>query len=164
MQANRAAILTYDPAPPTVAASKAAKVDRPIQVLLVEDDSDSAAWVRVHLTKNQQELFNVEWCPNLMGAMNRLVEPGVDVVLLDLGMPELSGHRTYRAVKFAAGDKVPIVIFTADERNVSRDMTLSFGASDYLAKDSTSPAQLRQALHTAVLRRPSDESGSAESA
>ncbi len=80
-------------------------------------------------------------------------KPGLDVVLLDLGLPELNSYKSYRAIDVAAGPRVPVVILTSDDRAVSRDLTLGFGASDYLLKNQSSPARLKQALRNAVMHR-----------
>jgi CheY-like chemotaxis protein len=50
--------------------------------------------------------------------------------MLDLGLPELNGYRSFRAIDAATNCKVPVVILTADDRSVSRDLTVGFGASD----------------------------------
>jgi DNA-binding NarL/FixJ family response regulator len=92
--------------------------------------------------------------------MTRLCEPGIEVVLLDLGLPELHGYRSFRAIEAVAGSMIPIVILTADESGMSRDLTVEFGASAYLVKDRSTTHQIRQALASAVRsgrpRRPGD--------
>lgn len=125
-------------------------VDWPIQVLLVEDNEEAAWLVRIYLTENQHGQFRVEWTQNLLQAMERLAQPGVEIVLLDLGLPELNGYRTFRAVEAATGGKVPIVILTSDDRALSRELTMGFGASEYLLKHRMSPDQLRQAILEAI--------------
>ena len=82
--------------------------------------------------------------------MTRLSEPGIDVVLLDLGLPELKGYKSYRAIGIASADKIPVMILTSDERALTKDLTLGFGAAGYLLKGKTPPADLRQALRDAV--------------
>ncbi len=101
---------------------------------------------------DDHERFSVQWSRTVRHAMTCLGEGDVDVVLLDLGLPELSGYRSFRAIQIASARDLPIVIFTADESILSKELTLGFGASDYLVKQQCSPAQLRQALRMAVLR------------
>jgi DNA-binding response OmpR family regulator len=127
--------------------------DWPIQVLLVEDNAEAAWLVQVCLTANEREQFRVEWSQNLLDAMTRLAEPGIEVVLLDLGLPELNGYRSFRAIDAATDGKVPVVILTSDDRCVSKDLTVGFGASDYLMKGRVSPVQLRQSLLDAIRQR-----------
>jgi DNA-binding response OmpR family regulator len=131
-------------------------VDWPIQVLLVEDNSEAAWLVQTCLMGSEGEQFRVEWSQNLLQAMTRLAQPGIEIVLLDLGLPELNGYRSFRAIDAAADGKVPIVILTSDTRSASKDLTVGFGASDYLIKDGISPLQLRQSLLAAIQqgRRP----------
>lgn len=124
---------------------------RAIQVLLVEDDADSAELTAASLREDWRYLFSVEWAANLVEAMIRLAQPGIDVVLLDLGMPELSGYKSFRAIESAAGRPIPIVVLTSDDSSVSKDLTLGLGAAGYLLKQESSPAQLRRALRLAVL-------------
>ena len=131
-------------------------LDWPVQVLLVEDSTEAAWLVQAYLRRPEGDQFHVEWTQTIQEAMTRLALPGIEVVLLDLGLPELTGHRTFRAIDAAASHKVPVVILTADDRPVSRDLTVGFGASDYLIKDRISPAQLRESLFTAIRQgRPS---------
>jgi two-component system catabolic regulation response regulator CreB len=125
-------------------------VSWPVQVLLVEDNAEAAWLAQVSLTESRAQQFRVEWSQNLFEAMTRLAQPGIEVVLLDLGLPELNGYKSFRAIDVAAEGKIPVVILTSDDSRDSRDLTLGFGASDYLIKDSISPARLRAALVKAV--------------
>jgi CheY-like chemotaxis protein len=82
---------------------------------LVEDNPEAAWLVQSSLEDHEGETFRVEWTSNLLEAMTRLASPGVEVILLDLGMPELDGYRSFRAIETATRGKVPIVILTADD-------------------------------------------------
>jgi glutamate dehydrogenase (NAD(P)+) len=122
-----------------------------IRVLLVEDDADSAQVARSQMNGGKVNQFQVEWQDNLQKAMIRLAKPDIDVVLLDLGMPELSGHKTHLAITSVVGKTVPVVILTADESAISRNLTIRQGAAGYLVKRRVSSFELRQALHEAVV-------------
>jgi DNA-binding response OmpR family regulator len=134
---------------PAVLRSQAV-LDWPIQVLLVEDSPEAAWLVQDSLAESEGEQFRVEWAQTLFQGMKRLTEPGVEVVLLDLGLPELDGYRSFRAIESATGRKLPVVILTSDDRFLSKDLTLGFGAFDYLIKDRVSPFQLRESLRKAT--------------
>lgn len=123
----------------------------PINVLVVEDDRDAAELVRIQLRSAEGE-FQTEVCSSLRQAIRRLSQPGIDLVLLDLGLPELEGFRTCRALMQATEWGVPVVILTGDDRPMSREITLYSGASDYLIKNETTPAQLRESIRAAVSR------------
>jgi DNA-binding response OmpR family regulator len=132
-------------------AQTQAVVESPIRVLLVEDNPEAAEMVQFSLDEDGGR-FCVQWCRNMHHALTRLGEHDTDVVLLDLGLPELSGYRSFRAIQVASARDLPIVIFTADESILSKELTLGFGASDYLVKQNCSPTRLREALRTAVLQ------------
>jgi len=162
MERNFATALVCEIIPTDVIPERMAGVARPIQVLLVEDDPDAAELVRIRLTEDVEDPFRVEWTQNLIDAMNRLAEPGIDVILLDLGLPELTGYRSYRAIEAAAGHRVPVVIFTSDDRDNIRQLILEFGAADYLLKGNCSPARLRRALRVAATRSESSSNRTVE--
>ena len=136
-------------APPVERRTETA-VDWPIQVLLVEDNAEAAWLVEASLQDPAGEQFRVEWTQTLRQGMDRLRQPGIELILLDLGLPELTGYRSFRAIDAAADCKLPVVILTSDNRSISKDLTLGLGASDYLLKDQISPAQLREALLNAI--------------
>jgi DNA-binding response OmpR family regulator len=125
----------------------------PIQVLLVEDDPNAARFIRTRLGQNQDNIFWVEWTSNILNAVRRLAKPGIDVVLLDLGLPESDGHETHLAITSVVGKTVPVVILTADDSTVTQEVTKSQGAANYLVKQRTSSVELRRALYAAVVPR-----------
>jgi DNA-binding response OmpR family regulator len=145
-------VLTRAIAPPVNGREIAIAAPKLIRLLLVEDNAAAADLVRVYLAQDEDYLFQVEWTPNLIDAMLRLQRPGVDVVLLDLGLPELGGHKSFRAIDAMTGGKIPVVILTADDRATSRELTMLFGAAHYLIKQHVSAGQLRLALRDAVER------------
>jgi DNA-binding response OmpR family regulator len=133
---------------PGVALSPAHVVSRPIQVLLIEDNDEHAEWITLLVSEDRDERFEIERVANLEQAMIHLSKAPPDVVLLDLGMPELEGYRSYAAVR-AVTLSTPVVILTGDESWLSKALTLDSGVRDYLLKSSISPQQLRDALRRA---------------
>jgi DNA-binding response OmpR family regulator len=100
-------------------------------VLLVEDDPEAAELDKILLTNTEEGTFRVEWCPNLITAMIKLAEPDSwDVVLLDLGLPELNGYKTFRAVQMVAPRPIPVVILTSDETKLTKDLTVGYGSTE----------------------------------
>jgi DNA-binding response OmpR family regulator len=122
----------------------------PLNILLIEDEAEAAELIQMYLRDDPREPFLVEWISNLLNGMYRLQHPGVDLVLLDLGLPELNGFDSYHAIDVMTQGKVPIVILTADDRSVSKARALESGASDYLMKQKVTPGQLRAAICAAV--------------
>jgi DNA-binding response OmpR family regulator len=116
------------------------------QVLLVEDD----AAIRIALTRSLHEHGHVVTSVGSgMPALTAAVEQRPDVVLLDLGLPDVDGADVLSMLR--AVSDVPVIIATArdDEADVVR--LLDIGADDYVIKPFTA-AQLNARIR-AVLRR-----------
>ncbi len=122
----------------------------PIQVLLVEDDPEAAQLTTSRIGVSEHGLFQLEWSDNLQSALSRLARPGIDVVLLDLGLHETSGYKTHLAIISVVGQEIPVVILTSDDNLDCRDITASQGAASYLIKHYASAVDIRCALHDAV--------------
>ena len=78
--------------------------EEPLRVLLIEDETEAAALVSVYLTEQREDRFQVEWIPDLLDAMFRLQHPRVDVVLVDLGLPERDGDQSFRDSRNDGGE------------------------------------------------------------
>jgi signal transduction histidine kinase len=123
---------------------------RPLTVLLVEDDPGDARLIADLLGPPAGE-FRLEHVDRLALGLERLGREGVDVVLLDLGLPDSHGSATLTAVRSAA-TVVPVIILTAlgDEALATR--MVRAGAQDYLAKAEVDGHLLRRAIRYAVER------------
>ncbi|HEY3716869.1 MAG TPA: response regulator transcription factor [Jatrophihabitantaceae bacterium] len=116
------------------------------QVLLVEDD----AAIRVALTRSLHDQGHaVSSTASGMSALTAAVAQKPDVVLLDLGLPDIDGADVLSMLR--AVSDVPVIVATArdDEAEVVR--LLDLGADDYVIKPFTA-AQLNARIR-AVLRR-----------
>lgn len=123
---------------------------RPLTVLLVEDNTGDARHIADLLGPSAGE-FRLEHVDRLALGLERLGRGGVDVVLLDLGLPDSPGSATLAALRSAAS-VVPVVILTAlgDEALATR--MVRAGAQDHLAKAEVDGHLLRRAIRYAVER------------
>jgi len=129
-----------------------------VRVLLVEDDESIASPLVRGL---EREGFSVDHCDRGEGALETLREWPTDVVLLDLGLPDVDGFELCREVR--ARSSVPIIVVTARGDEIDRVVGLELGADDYVVK----PFGLRElvARIRAVTRRvprPADPPAAAE--
>ena len=120
-----------------------------MRLLVVEDDAE----VREFLVR---VLGEAAWAADAVatgaGALSALAIGEYDLVVLDLGLPDMDGFAICRALR-ARGDRVPILMLTARNAVNDRVRGLDAGADDYLAKPfavSELLARLR-----ALARRPS---------
>jgi serine phosphatase RsbU (regulator of sigma subunit) len=124
--------------------------ERPMRVLLVEDDDGDAVLVQHELEESGAPV-SVQRVRTLTEARSRGFD-GVDCVLLDLNLPDTSGLDGLRAVRAAAPDLAVLVLTgLADERRGVE--AVAAGAQDYLVKGGTSGAVLHRSLRYAVERR-----------
>jgi two-component system OmpR family response regulator/two-component system response regulator QseB len=118
-----------------------------MRILLVEDDSMIGDSVRSAL---KHEGFAVDWVRDGRAAQTTLATERFDLVLLDLGLPQVSGLDVLRSLR-AQKDATPVIIVTARDDLASRVAGLDAGADDYLVK----PFELEEltARMRAVIRR-----------
>ena len=97
-----------------------------VRILLVEDDRSIAASVVEGLTA---EGFLVDHAGTGAAA---LAADGYDMVLLDLGLPDMDGREVFRQLRIRTG--VPIIMLTARAEEFDRVLGLELGADDYVTK------------------------------
>jgi two-component system KDP operon response regulator KdpE len=104
-----------------------------IRVLLVEDDRELRATLRSAL---EVEGYRVTACASLADACALLAHAGtddaIDVVLLDLGLPDGDGQALLAALRREQG--TPVLVISAREGEGSKIRLLDAGADDYLVK------------------------------
>ena len=99
------------------------------QLLLVEDDAD----IRGALIRALTELGHaVASSPSAMAALRQVLEAPPDLVLLDLGLPDLGGDEALRMIR--AVSAVPVVVITARDDETEIIRVLDAGADDYVIK------------------------------
>jgi diguanylate cyclase (GGDEF)-like protein len=121
------------------------------RILLVEDNYDHAALLRTILTGDNQRQLAVKHAARLQEALEYLAGEEVDVILLDLGLPDSSGlqglERVHELVPGA-----PVIIMTAMEDEATASAAIQKGAQDYLIKGLLDRTQLDRAIRYAIER------------
>ena len=114
-----------------------------MHVLLVEDDASIASSLSEAL---RGQGFDVR---HVTTGREAIAAPPGDVVLLDLGLPDMDGYDVCRAIR--AVSTVPIIVITARGEELDRVLGLELGADDYVVK----PFGFRElvARMRAVMRR-----------
>ena len=120
-------------------------------LLLVEDDPRDATLVRKLLDEAGADKYQVVQADRIAGALATLDSIEVDVILLDLRLPDASGVEGVRSLREAAGE-IPIVVLTGDSDDRTATACIDAGADDYLAKDEVGTHNLRRAIGYAITR------------
>jgi two-component system, OmpR family, KDP operon response regulator KdpE len=127
------------------------------QILLVEDDAEIRRALIRALTDRGHVVSSTA---TAMAGLQLILDAPVDLVVLDLGLPDIDGREALRMLRSVS--RVPVIVATArDEENVIVDV-LDHGADDYLVKPF-GPAQLDARIR-AVLRRLGADGGEAPAA
>lgn len=127
----------------------------PIRVLLVEDNPGDVRLILEQLRSLPAELFDLERVDRLAPALDRLRKDGIDVVLLDLGLPDCSGLETFHRLRQDAPEQPILVISGLDDESVALEAVRA-GAQDYLVKGRMEGALLTRAIRYAIARKRSD--------
>jgi two-component system, cell cycle sensor histidine kinase and response regulator CckA len=130
---------------------------RTIRVLLVEDNPGDARLIREYLIDAGSGGFKMEAVRTLAAALEKLSRPGIDVVLLDLGLPDSAGIETLKAVRSHAPDPLAVVVITGLDDEEIAVQAVQAGAQDYLVKGEISGVLLARALRYAVERKRAEE-------
>jgi diguanylate cyclase (GGDEF)-like protein/PAS domain S-box-containing protein len=125
-------------------------------LLLVEDNPGDARLLREMLNEqglHDTELTHVE---HLGAAEAHLAESKVDIIILDLGLPDARGldavRRTHRAAPH-----VPLVVLTGMDDEILAAQSLQEGAQDYLIKDQIDGRSLLRSLRYSMERKSMEE-------
>ncbi len=102
----------------------------PPHLLVIEDEQDIAALLRLHLSDLPARVDVIPDGPSGLAAALR--EP-FDVIVLDLRLPGLSGLDICRELR-AHGRRVPVLMLTARAAELDRVLGLELGADDYVTK------------------------------
>ena len=100
-----------------------------LKILVVEDDRQISNFI-CYALKN--EGFSCAAAYTGQDAMSKLVSASADILLLDLGLPDMDGIEIIKKVR--EWSEMPIIIVSARDRDMEKANALDSGADDYLTK------------------------------
>ena len=98
-------------------------------ILIVEDDIQIRNFIRFAL---ENEKYKVLTSENAAQAMNEIVSEPMDLILLDLGLPDADGMEVIKKVREFSD--IPIIVVSARDQDKEKVKALDYGADDYLVK------------------------------
>ncbi len=117
---------------------------RSYNVLVVEDDTQIRNFICYAL---KQETFKYTTASTAQDALSQLVTKQIDLVLLDLGLPDFDGMEVIKKVR--EWSELPIIVVSARDQDKEKALALDSGADDYLTKPFSSTelmARIRVAI------------------
>jgi len=127
-----------------------------IKVLLIEDNPADAVFIEEMLAEAKDFSFDVEWKERLSIGLERLAKKGIDVVLLDLNLPDSRGFNTFTKT-LAQATGIPIVVLTGLDDETLAIRAVRAGAQDYLIKKHVNSSLLARTIRYAIARRMGGE-------
>ncbi|MFE2167148.1 response regulator [Streptomyces sp. NPDC059447] len=126
-----------------------------IKVLVVEDDAQLVRALRINLEARK---FGVETASDGNNALRLAAARKPDVIVLDLGLPDIDGIDVIKEVRRTSG--VPILVLSARHTSEEKIRALDAGADDYVTKPFSMDellARLRAAVRRVEIPAPSKE-------
>jgi signal transduction histidine kinase len=121
-----------------------------IPILLIEDNDEVALLIDELLKKSSSASFALTRVPSLSEGLRKLQASGVDLVLLDLSLPDSEGIETVRAVRRAA--RIPVVVLTGSDDDRLAFSSMDEGVQDYLVKGQVDTQTIVRAIRYALSR------------
>jgi diguanylate cyclase (GGDEF)-like protein/PAS domain S-box-containing protein len=133
------------------------------RLLVVEDNPGDARLLREMFDQRgpASHITTMTQVKSLLEAEKCLSTGEVDVILLDLGLPDASGITAVRRTQ-AAAPRVPVVVLTGLDDDELAAQALNEGAQDYLIKGQVEPSALFRSLRYAIERKIMEETLFAE--
>jgi two-component sensor histidine kinase/CheY-like chemotaxis protein len=120
-------------------------------ILLIEDNPADVEIIRELLSDQNGSSFDIACADRVSAAAPFFAKGGIDIILLDLGLPDSQGLDTLRLVRDKAGE-VPIVVLTMLDNEETGLNALKDGAQDYLVKGQMNGPSIARSLRYAIER------------
>ena len=107
-------------------------MDQPKTILLIEDNPASIKFITVSLNKNGYKTVVAE---NGFTGLQKAREIRPDLILLDIMLPDLDGHKLCRMIKFNRELKeIPVAMFTSRDTEEDAELAQRCGANAFILK------------------------------
>ncbi len=125
--------------------------EKPLQVLVVEDNAGDVRLLREMFGSESAGNFELTHLMRMSDAEDHLAKGGVDIILLDMGLPDGHGLETVRRAR-AAAPNVPLIVLTGLDDEALAAEAMKHGAQDYMIKGQIESRALPRALRHAIER------------
>ena len=129
--------------------------NKAIQLLLIEDNPGDSRLIRAFLSEITGNRYLLQCAERLSEGLELLAVMEIDLVLLDLSLPDSLGFDTFAGVQTQAPD-LPIVVVTAFNDEMLAVQAVQAGAQDYLVKGEFDSGLLSRAMRYAIERKKTE--------
>jgi signal transduction histidine kinase len=130
--------------------------DRPVKVLMVDDDEDDFVIVRDLLRDAGEQRYELRWVSDYEAGVRGACDGAADVVLVDYRLGAYDGIRFVRDV-VGRGCKAPVILLTGQGDRAVDLAAMEAGAKDFLNKSQMTADVLERAIRYAVAQRKAEE-------
>ncbi|MFB3895171.1 MAG: HD domain-containing phosphohydrolase [bacterium] len=131
-------------------------LDKPIKVMLIEDNPGDARLIREMLKETEEFEFEVLCLDRLSRGLEHLARESQDIVLLDLGLPDSTGLETFNKL-YQQKRELPVIVLTGlDDKTVAVNAVRE-GAQDYVVKGDIIGKLLVRSIRYAIERKRAEE-------
>jgi DNA-binding response OmpR family regulator len=133
-----------------------------VRILHIEDNPGDALLLKAELVESASPHFvsrgmkvpdwQIDRVPNCREAKSRLSRGDIDVVVLDLGLPDGRGMEALRDIALAS-PSTPIIVLSGTSEPETAFESIHGGAQDYLVKGQADGDQIWRTIHFAVERQ-----------
>ncbi|PLX26945.1 MAG: hypothetical protein C0600_10555 [Ignavibacteria bacterium] len=128
------------------------QADARYSILLIEDDRDQIQFIKTVLGSSSNVSLDIHAEETVGAGLIHLGSTQVDLILLDLHLPDSAGLETFRTVEGAAGE-IPIIIFSGNKDVELALEAVREGAQDYLVKGDAREPLLSRSIMYAIERK-----------
>ncbi len=123
----------------------------PINILMVEDNKEEQFLLTELLNDSGILIKNIFTCARIQNAVDAINE-SIDIILLDLSLPDSMGIRTYKTLRNYSGD-IPVVILSGISDKQLALESIQLGAQDYLIKGDFDEKLLAKTILYSIERK-----------
>ena len=126
--------------------------DRPLRILVVEDNPGDFFLLKEHLGQSHPQGWSLQQAKTLAEARTLCTQQDFDLILLDLGLPDSQGLSTFQHLSTHASS-LPIIILSGHNDDALALEAVQYGAQDYIFKNQCDGVVLYRAIRYAIERK-----------
>lgn len=126
-------------------------MNKDITVLIIDDNPGDARLLQEMLSGEKLSSFKTITAARLTEGIEKVIKGGIDIVLLDLSLPDSNGLESFYGFHINLPN-IPVIVMTGLDDEHIATTAVRAGAQDYLVKGKVDPEQLAKSIRYAIER------------